>query len=206
METESVILDTPRLRLRPLRRTDAARIQQIFAEWELVKFLATAIPWPYPADGAQAFLEVTLPKNEDGRQFDWAITLRAAGDDLLIGIISLYPGSDEDSRGFWLGRDFQNQGLMKEAVFAVNEFAFNELGMTRLLLNNAEPNRASHRLKEISGATVIGIEGEAAFIGGRFRRVRWLLTREDWQRHRRRFQTSENSSLAASVPEDKGDG
>ena len=60
--------------------------------------------------------------------------------------------------------------------------------MARLLLNNAEPNLASHRLKEISGARVIAVEEDVPFVGGRFRRVRWELTRQDWERHRRRLQ------------------
>ena len=72
---------------------------------------------------------------------------------------------------------------MQEAVFAVNEFAFDVLGLPHLRLNTAEPNRASHRLKEVSGAKIIGVD-EAAFIGGKFRRVRWLLTREDRERCR----------------------
>ena len=187
MEKASPTLETPRLLLRPLRVSDAPQIQQLFPHWEMLKYMATAIPWPYPEDGAQTFLEATLPKNETGLQYDWAITLKANQDDQLIGIISLYPASEEDSRGFWLGQAYQNQGLMKEAVFAINEFAFNELGMARLLLNNAEPNQASHRLKEISGARIIAIEEHVPFIGGQFRRVRWLLTREDWQTHRHQF-------------------
>ena len=69
---------------------------------------------------------------------------------------------------------------MREASAAVNDFAFDVLGMEELLLGNAEPNAASHRLKESAGAEIIAI-GEANYIGGRFREVRWRLTAEAWK-------------------------
>ncbi len=56
--------------------------------------------------------------------------------------------------------------------------------MPHLTLNNAEPNRASHRLKEAVGAEIIEINEDVAYVGGRFRQVRWRLTREDWENYR----------------------
>lgn len=183
MRPPTPVLETPRLRLRPVRLADAPQCQTLFPHPEIVEFMAAAIPWPYPDDGAQTFLEAVLPKMAAGREYDWAITLKAASDDLLIGVISLYPDGD-DSRGFWLGRAYQRQGLMTEAVFAVNDFAFDKVGMAHLTLNNAEPNQASHRLKEISGAKIIEINNDVPYVGGRFRQIRWRLTREDWVSHR----------------------
>ena len=186
METQNQasILETARLRLRPLRLSDAPRIQALFPQWEIVQYMASAIPWPYPENGAQQFLESVLPKNEAEAQYDWAITLRSDESDQLIGLISLYPNSAQDSRGFWLGEAYQRQGYMKEAVVAVNDFAFDTLKMPALMLNNAEPNCASHRIKEISGASIIAIEEDTPFVGGRFRKIRWRLTREQWDAHR----------------------
>ncbi len=111
MTVPILILETPRLRLRPLRLTDAPQSQRLFPHWEIVEFMAAAIPWPYPDDGARQHIESVLPKMAAGREYDWAITLKAANDDLLIGIISLYPEGN-DNRGFWLGRAYQRQGLM----------------------------------------------------------------------------------------------
>ena len=71
---------------------------------------------------------------------------------------------------------------MREATKAVNDFAFDELEMSELLLNNAQPNIGSHRIKESSGAEVIGIE-ERAFVGGRCPAVKWRLTAEAWRKH-----------------------
>lgn len=177
------VLDTPRLSLRPLRLSDAPQCQKLFPHWEVVEFMAAAISWPYPEDGARQHIESVLPKMAAGTQYDWAITLKSESDDRLIGIISLYP-EGEDSRGFWLGGAYQRQGLMTEAMAAVNDFAFDVLEMPHLTLNNAEPNKASHRLKEISGAKIIQVNDDVPYVGGRFRQVRWRLTREDWESRR----------------------
>ncbi len=180
-------LETRRLLLRPLRLSDAPRIQELFPHWEVVQYMATVIPWPYPGDGAEQFLRRTLADREQGRRYGWAITLKGDGGDRLIGVIDLFPNNPGDNRGFWIGVPYQRQGYMTEAVAAVNDFAFESLGLPRLLLNNAEPNIASHRLKEKSGATISAIEDDSPILGGRFRRIKWILTAEQWRSHRERF-------------------
>ena len=58
-------LETPRLWLRPVALDDAPQIQAIFPQWEVVQFLASVIPWPYPPDGAATFIQhVLLPAVE----------------------------------------------------------------------------------------------------------------------------------------------
>ena len=174
-------LETPRLRLRPLGESDAPRIQALFPNPNVMLYLAAIIPWPYPEDGAIEYVRRVLPRIEAEEEYYWAIVPK--GED-LIGLIGLTPTSDEDHRGFWLGEPYWGQGLMREAASAVNDFAFDVLGMDELLLNNAEPNAASHRLKESAGAEIVAVE-EADFIGGRFRSVRWRLTAEAWRRSSR---------------------
>lgn len=176
-------LETPRLVLRPLALSDAPRIQALFPNPNVVRLLAAAIPWPYPEDGAVEFLRRILPKVEAGEEYDWALLLKGREDEGLIGLIGLYPTSDEDHRGFWLGEPYWGQGLMREAASRVNDFAFDDLGMTELLLNNAEPNLVSHRLKESAGAEIVSIE-DTEYIGGTFPGVRWRLTAEAWRRNR----------------------
>lgn len=45
-------LESARLLLRPLELSDAAAVQLIFPKWEIVRYLANKVPWPYPPDGA----------------------------------------------------------------------------------------------------------------------------------------------------------
>ncbi|MDT8871944.1 GNAT family N-acetyltransferase [Komagataeibacter rhaeticus] len=46
-------LFTPRLRLEPLTLADAPAIQVLFPQWEIVRFLAPRVPWPYGPDDAE---------------------------------------------------------------------------------------------------------------------------------------------------------
>ena len=97
--------------------------------------------------------------------------------------MGLGPWSEGDQRGLWLAEPYWGQGLMREAASAVNDFAFDVLGMDELRVSNAAPNVASSRLKESAGAEIVGIE-DRPFIGGTFPSVQWRLTAEAWRRHR----------------------
>ncbi len=48
----TLLLETRRLMLRPLSRQDVPAIQRRFPKWEVVRYLAARVPWPYPSDGA----------------------------------------------------------------------------------------------------------------------------------------------------------
>jgi [ribosomal protein S5]-alanine N-acetyltransferase len=173
--------------LRPICMDDAPAIQNLFPFWGVVEYLAAVIPWPYPEDGAEQFLKMLLPEMEAGNRLVWAITRKEDEESRLMGLIELSPNNPNDSRGFWLGLPYQRQGYMTEAVTAVNDFAFDILGMTEMTLSNAEPNVGSHRLKEKSGAEFLSYEDDVAFIGGKFRTARWRLTAEMWRANRERF-------------------
>jgi RimJ/RimL family protein N-acetyltransferase len=181
-KTEIVPLQTERLVLRPVALSDVPRIQLLFPHLNVLRYMNAAIPWPYPADGAQDAVQKFLAKMETQEEYYWAITRKGEGE--LMGVIALTPASDEDHRGFWIGEAYWGRGYMREATAAVNDFAFDVLQMEELLLGNAEPNVASHRLKESAGAEIVSI-GEEDYVGGRFREVRWRLTAEAWKATRK---------------------
>lgn len=137
------ILKTPRLTLRPLQGTDAARIQALFPHYEVLKYMTAAIPWPYPADGAKQFVDGALASMTRKERCVWAIVENAAGDDRLIGCIDLFPNRADDQRGFWLGLPYQGKGYMTEAVAAVTDFCVRR-GATAPA--NPEQRRAQSRV------------------------------------------------------------
>jgi len=147
----------------------------------VVKHLNGHVPWPYPDDGAETHLRTSLEKRD---RYYWAITLKPAQDE-AIGLISIKPeDGDEEQRGFWLGRAFWGRGLMTEAAERVTEHAFVDLGWPRLWLGNAETNRASHRVKEKQGATIMG-RTPIQTVSGPAMKMVWLLTREAWLARRK---------------------
>jgi RimJ/RimL family protein N-acetyltransferase len=187
-----VTLETKRLLLRPLRELDAPRVQSLFPNYNLLRYMNAAIPWPYPEDGAISFIRSVLPKMEAQEEYYWAIVQKGAEDEALVGVIGLTPASDEDHRGFWIGEPYWRRGYVKEASAAVNDFAFETLGMQELLLGNAEANLGSHRVKEAAGAEIVS-RGMDNYVSGQLPSVRWRLTAEAWSLHREAFLASGSS-------------
>ncbi len=108
--------NAPALRASPCARCnweEAPAIQALFPQWEIVRHLASRVPWPYPADGALLYLcDIALPAMQRGREWHWTLRLQQHPRQ-LIGQISLYD-SPNDNRGLWLAPEWQGQGLMQE--------------------------------------------------------------------------------------------
>lgn len=173
------VLETARLVLRPLRADDAAQVQAIFAQWDVVRWLHATVPWPYPADGAATNMVQALGQRARNERAFWAITLK--GDDALRGRIDLWPfdGETRDMRGFWLDPELKGQGLMTEAAEAVTGWAFETLGWPFLYLTNATANAASGRIKAKQGAVLVDVEPHD-YVSGPGERQIWRLDRETW--------------------------
>lgn len=173
------ILSTDRLVLRPVRMGDVTSVQEGFSQWDVVKDLDAAVPWPIPCDWAASDMSDTLTRMARGEKCRWAITMK--GDDKLIGAIELRidDGESRNQRAFWMSPPYWGRGLMTEAAERVTQFAFVTLGWSQLWLTNAEANLASHRIKEKQGARVVD-RRPARYVSGDSVEVTWLLTREDW--------------------------
>lgn len=172
-------LFTDRLVLRALSLDDADAIQRTFAQWEVVRFLADKVPWPYPADGARQFLQnAALPAMRRGTQWHWSVRTRAHPDQ-LIGVVSLMDDEPGNNRGFWLDPAHQGRGYMTEASAAVTAYWFDVLGKPVLRAPKAIANTASRRISESSGMRLVGTE-ERGFVCGRHPAEIWEITREEW--------------------------
>ncbi len=177
-------LETRRLLLQPLQLEDAEQTQQLFPNWEIVRYLNHIVPWPYPPDGALTYYrDVLLPAMERGNEWHWTLRLRSHPGQ-IIGSIGLMQG-ENDNRGFWLGLPWHGQGLMTEASETVNAYWFETLGFSRLRAPKAIPNAASRRISEKNGMRVVAVE-DRDFVSGRFPAEIWEITAEEWRRHRNR--------------------
>src|ERR1700733_15850072 len=93
-------LHTDRLLLQPLRLADAEQTQRLFPQWEIVQFMTTLIPWPYPADGGLGvYRDVALPAMERGEAWHWTLRLRSSPEDHM-GVIGLVAKDGYAARGF----------------------------------------------------------------------------------------------------------
>jgi [ribosomal protein S5]-alanine N-acetyltransferase len=178
---DTPILQTQRLVLRPLCLTDAPAIQRHFNNWNIIRNLARVVPWPYPDDGAEAFIRREMAKIAAGEEiYQWVLALRQ-GDGEAIGSIRFQPlaNAPKGNRGFWIAEPYWNRGLMTEAVASVNDFAFHTLGIESFYVCNAASNEASRRVKQKTGAEFVGII-ELPHHNGQSRSEKWKVTREKW--------------------------
>jgi RimJ/RimL family protein N-acetyltransferase len=178
-------LETQRLLLRPLEIADAAQIQALFPDWEIVRYLAVVVPWPYPADGALHFIrDMVLPAEERGEAWHWTLRLKS-NPDQIIGGIDLRKKENEN-RGFWLGPAWQRQGFMTEACEAVTDFWFNTLNFPVLRAPKAVGNAASRRISEKQGMRLVATE-DRDYVSGRLPSEIWEITAEEWRARKRQL-------------------
>lgn len=171
-------LQTPRLFLRPLELGDAQQAQLLFPHWDVVRYLSTAVPWPYPPDGAHTFYrDVALPAMNRGDEWHWTLRLKTEPD-RRIGSIALMKAANND-RGFWLGLPWHGRGLMTEACEAVTNYWFNTLKFPVLRAPKAVANTASRRISEKSGMRMIASE-ERDYVSGKLPTEIWEITAEEW--------------------------
>ena len=176
------VLETPRLILKPLELSDAEAAQELFPRWEIVRYLASRVPWPYPPDGVRRFYEdEALPAMARGEAWHWSLRLRTAPG-TLIGCISL-ERNEGDNRGFWLGLPYQGQGLMSEACDAVTDYWFDVLGFPVLRVPKAVDNAPSRRISEKQGMRRVW-SGEREYVGGKMAAEVWEITAEAWRKRR----------------------
>lgn len=175
--------ETQRLILRELTLSDKESYQKNFNNYEVIKNLSAAVPWPYPENGAEFFIQNIVKPNQGITRWDWAITLKTHPSEVIGSIGLFHPGAPEN-RGFWLAQKYWGQGLMTEAVTPVTEFAFNILNLNELVFANAVGNTKSRRVKEKTGAT-FSESRPLKFVNPDFTHSEyWKLSKEDWLKSR----------------------
>ena len=113
------VIETERLVLRPLRRSDAGLLE-LYGSDERVARMTRSIPHPLPPGAIEAFIARSLA---DGRVEDvWVMDGSAKGLGELLGLIALERMDREQSEiGYWVAPAFWNTGLASEAVRALVE-------------------------------------------------------------------------------------
>jgi ribosomal-protein-alanine N-acetyltransferase len=179
MTKQLPVFQTSRLLLKPVSLADTQAYQKYFVDYEVVRFLSSAVPWPYPENGVEYFLENLILPQQGIDRWCFGIFLKSNPDE-LIGCVDLWREPRPENRGFWLGKKFWGQGIMTEAVGPITDYAFNELGFEVLYFSNAVGNTASRRVKEKAGATLLGVR-PASFVSAEFTHAElWELKKENY--------------------------
>jgi RimJ/RimL family protein N-acetyltransferase len=136
------ILETPRLKLRPLVAADAPTIHEYCSDWDVACRLAR-VPHPYPDELAETFIARQALDAAGGTAHVFAIDYvgRLAG---VIGIERRERGAWD--LGYWLGKPWWGRGLATEAARRITDFGFVDAGLDRIEARHHQDNLASGRV------------------------------------------------------------
>lgn len=114
MIIDQPVIETERLILRPLRRSDVGLLD-MYSNDERVARMTRSMPHPMPPGASEAFIQSS---HDEKRTEDvWAIDGSDHGLGELMGLIGLEQMDREQSEvGYWVAPVFWNSGLASEAV------------------------------------------------------------------------------------------
>ncbi len=161
------VIDTRRLYLRKMNRSDSADMYEYSCREDVTRYLLWS---PHPSEAYTAkYLAYLQSRYRAGDFYDWAVVVRDT--DKMIGTCGftrLNIDSNSAEIGYVLNPDYWGYGYAPEAVRAVMRFGFNELRLNRIEAKYMVGNERSVRVMEKVGMTREGINREAIHVKGRY--------------------------------------
>jgi ribosomal-protein-alanine N-acetyltransferase len=126
-----MIIETARLRLRPVDETDAPAAARLMTP-DVSRWLAS---WPAPLDERQAAIRLRHMQDATRRGRALCLGIERRDNPDLIGLVTIVRSRHNARRGdlgYWLGEAFHHQGYMTEAAAAAMAAAFTRLDLTAI--------------------------------------------------------------------------
>lgn len=161
------IIETERLRLRPLQTQDLDRIVTLANNLDVTRWL-TVVPYPYTHHDAEEFLQIAQNDHV------WAVCLL----DELIGVI----GKHGAEIGYWLGQEYWGHGYMTEAALAIVQDHFSRPSAGVLTSGYFIDNDRSSAVLRKLGFSNLGtpVPTQSAATGTDMPLQKMALTPEQW--------------------------
>lgn len=176
------ILETLRLRLRPLEQSDAYVIQKTACAREIADTMIS-IPHPYPDGEAERYIARQITERENENAITFTIEQKVKGQ--FYGLVEIRHINFEHLLGelsFWMTIDSWGQGYMSEVVQAVVRYGFEVLGLNRLYAYHMVRNPASGRILEKNGFKQEGLLRQRVRKWEQFEDVAlWAILSKEWQ-------------------------
>jgi RimJ/RimL family protein N-acetyltransferase len=141
------------------------------------------IPHPYPDGAAENWIKSHQSEFRNKSSITFAITRKSAAG--IIGSIGISDINEEHSRaemGYWIGKEYWNQGFASEAARAVLNFAFTDLELDRIVAHHFLRNPGSGRVLEKIGMKKEGILRSHIKKWGKFEDIVFNgMLRSDWE-------------------------
>jgi RimJ/RimL family protein N-acetyltransferase len=163
------MIRTERLLLRPLHPDDLPHLQEYATRPEFYRYLPMVEQTP---GTVAAFLERQFAEAKETDKRNWVFAVEPHGAGHLIGTVRLSINSRDHRTadiGYGMNSDFQGLGYMTEAVRAVLNFGFSELGLHRIWATTDVQNVASCRVLEKVGMVQEGLLRQDKLLRGQWR-------------------------------------
>lgn len=162
------VIEGRRVRLRPFRESDEARLVEACRD-PLSQHWLAGLPQPYTTASARAHVAASVWAAAAGTTATWCVADRET--DALLGNIAVMdlggvdPGQGEI--GYWMHPDARGRGLMTEAARLVVDHALDPAGLDlrRIALYAAEGNVASHAIAGALRMRHTGVQTAAEPLG-----------------------------------------
>lgn len=146
----SGIVETARLRLRPLRLEDASDVSRLMTP-NVSRWVATW-PSPFSVEAATERLTRAIAGNANGTAFSRVVERKSDGAFMgWLGIAVIDDDKRVGSMGYWLGEPFHGQGYLTEALPPFVTGAVAALRLNHLDAGAQVDNRASRAALERIG-------------------------------------------------------
>ena len=155
-------IETDRLILRRFELSDAPAMFENWAnDSEVTKFLT----WPAHTDVSvtEGILGEWAPQYEDAAFYNWAIVLKGNGPKPVgnISVVRWEKDGQVPIVGYCLGRRWWHQGVMTEALGAVLDFLFEQVGVERVETYHDPNNPHSGDVMRKCGMKFEGVREES---------------------------------------------
>jgi RimJ/RimL family protein N-acetyltransferase len=151
------VIETTRLRMRPLSDDDLIDLVTLAGDWEVARWLAT-MPHPYSQVDGREWIARVQNDHATGRPRRFAIALKET--DRLIGGVGLDGSTGDDAGepalGYWVGQPYWGKGYAREAVAAVIGYGLRTLGMATIRAYTDPRNLASQNVLLRCGLEQVG--------------------------------------------------
>lgn len=151
------------IKLRNFEDSDADLLVAYLNNNEVTKYVTDAIPQPYTKSDAQWWIN-----NSRDSEYTKAIDYNG----VFVGCISAKRGEFEYSYsaeiGYWIGREFWNNGIASEAVRVFTNLLFQSTNITRLHVSVVTLNGASIKVLEKNGFSLEGTLKKASYKNGQY--------------------------------------
>lgn len=180
-------LETKRLMLRKPKKSDWKDLVEGVGEFDVAKMITT-VPHPYHRKDAESFIKKLIKQWDSKENYTFFLELKSENKvigGIAISNISYLNGTA--STGSWVNKKYWKKGYMTEAKIAVNDFAFNDLGLRRLDSSVFTSNKASNATQQKMGYKLEGVKRKShksSSTGKIHDANMYGLLREDWKKAR----------------------